>query len=139
MSRVWLTIVLSGIGTYAMRAAFLVFAHRLVDGVEHPLRLNGAFRVAQRQAARAAADLEHLRNTLLLRRTHCQQAVAERAVGFDESQALLHGNGVADETHRRIEMRELLEAMPLAQTSRLLCAAADQHHGVVGGSEGRES
>ena len=31
MSRVWVAIVLSGIGTYAMRASFLVFAHRLTD------------------------------------------------------------------------------------------------------------
>lgn len=31
MSRVWIAIVLSGIGTYAMRASFLVFAHRLAD------------------------------------------------------------------------------------------------------------
>lgn len=31
MNRVWTAIVLAGIGTYAMRAAFLVFAHRLVD------------------------------------------------------------------------------------------------------------
>jgi branched-subunit amino acid transport protein len=31
MSRVWVAIVLSGIGTYAMRASFLVFAHRLAD------------------------------------------------------------------------------------------------------------
>lgn len=29
MSRVWLAVVASGIGTYAMRASFLVFAHRL--------------------------------------------------------------------------------------------------------------
>lgn len=29
MSRVWLTIVASGAGTYAMRASFLVVAHRL--------------------------------------------------------------------------------------------------------------
>ena len=31
MSRIWIAIVLAGIGTYAMRAAFLVFAHRLTD------------------------------------------------------------------------------------------------------------
>jgi branched-subunit amino acid transport protein len=31
MSRIWTTIILAGIGTYAMRASFLVFAHRLVD------------------------------------------------------------------------------------------------------------
>lgn len=31
MSRVWIAIVLAGIGTYAMRASFLVFAHRLDD------------------------------------------------------------------------------------------------------------
>jgi branched-subunit amino acid transport protein len=29
MSRVWSTIVFAGIGTYAMRASFLAFAHRL--------------------------------------------------------------------------------------------------------------
>jgi branched-subunit amino acid transport protein len=29
MNRVWSTIVLAGIGTYTMRASFLVFAHRL--------------------------------------------------------------------------------------------------------------
>ena len=31
MSDVWLAIVLAGIGTYTMRASFLVFAHRLAD------------------------------------------------------------------------------------------------------------
>ena len=31
MSEAWVTIVLAGIGTYAMRASFLVFAHRLAD------------------------------------------------------------------------------------------------------------
>jgi branched-subunit amino acid transport protein len=30
-SRIWVAIVVSGIGTYAMRASFLVFAHRLAD------------------------------------------------------------------------------------------------------------
>jgi branched-subunit amino acid transport protein len=30
-ARIWITIVVSGIGTYAMRASFLVFAHRLAD------------------------------------------------------------------------------------------------------------
>ncbi len=41
MSRVWTAIVLAGIGTYAMRASFLVFAHRLADvppGVQRLLR-----------------------------------------------------------------------------------------------------
>jgi branched-subunit amino acid transport protein len=41
MSRVWVAIVLSGIGTYAMRASFLVFAHRLADvppGIQRLLR-----------------------------------------------------------------------------------------------------
>lgn len=41
MSPIWTTIVLAGIGTYVMRAAFLVFAHRLVDvppGVQRLLR-----------------------------------------------------------------------------------------------------
>ena len=40
-SRIWLAIILSGIGTYAMRASFLVFAHRLADvppGVQRLLR-----------------------------------------------------------------------------------------------------
>jgi branched-subunit amino acid transport protein len=31
VSRIWVAIVLAGIGTYAMRASFLVFAHRLAD------------------------------------------------------------------------------------------------------------
>jgi branched-subunit amino acid transport protein len=31
MSRIWVAIVFAGIGTYAMRASFLVFAHRLAD------------------------------------------------------------------------------------------------------------
>ncbi|MDP9007066.1 MAG: AzlD domain-containing protein [Actinomycetota bacterium] len=31
MSRVWLALVLSGAGTYAMRASFLAFAHRLTQ------------------------------------------------------------------------------------------------------------
>lgn len=31
MSEVWIAIVLAGVGTYAMRASFLVFAHRLAD------------------------------------------------------------------------------------------------------------
>lgn len=41
MSRIWTAIVLAGIGTYTMRAAFLVFAHRLADvppGVQRLLR-----------------------------------------------------------------------------------------------------
>jgi branched-subunit amino acid transport protein len=41
MSRVWVAIVLAGIGTFAMRASFLVFAHRLADvppGVQRLLR-----------------------------------------------------------------------------------------------------
>lgn len=29
MSRVWTAVVVAGIGTYALRASFLVFAHRL--------------------------------------------------------------------------------------------------------------
>jgi len=40
-SRIWVAIILSGIGTYAMRASFLVFAHRLADvppGVQRLLR-----------------------------------------------------------------------------------------------------
>ena len=31
MSETWIAILLAGIGTYAMRASFLVFAHRLAD------------------------------------------------------------------------------------------------------------
>ncbi|MGH9085582.1 MAG: AzlD domain-containing protein [Acidimicrobiales bacterium] len=31
MNRIWTAIVLAGIGTYAMRASFLAFAHRLAD------------------------------------------------------------------------------------------------------------
>lgn len=31
MSDAWLTIVIAGLGTYALRASFLAFAHRLVD------------------------------------------------------------------------------------------------------------
>ena len=31
MSEAWVAIVFAGIGTYAMRASFLVFAHRLAD------------------------------------------------------------------------------------------------------------
>ncbi|MDP1819592.1 MAG: AzlD domain-containing protein [Acidimicrobiales bacterium] len=31
MSRPWIAIVFAGIGTYAMRASFLVFAHRMAD------------------------------------------------------------------------------------------------------------
>ena len=41
MSRIWTAIVVAGIGTYAMRASFLVFAHRLADvppGVQRLLR-----------------------------------------------------------------------------------------------------
>jgi len=41
VSRIWVAIVLSGVGTYAMRASFLVFAHRLADvppGVQRLLR-----------------------------------------------------------------------------------------------------
>lgn len=40
-SRIWVAIILSGIGTYAMRASFLVFAHRMADvppGVQRLLR-----------------------------------------------------------------------------------------------------
>jgi branched-subunit amino acid transport protein len=41
MSTIWTAILLAGIGTYAMRASFLVFAHRLADvppGVQRLLR-----------------------------------------------------------------------------------------------------
>jgi branched-subunit amino acid transport protein len=41
VSRVWVAIVLAGIGTYLMRASFLVFAHRLADvppGIQRLLR-----------------------------------------------------------------------------------------------------
>lgn len=41
MNRIWTAIVLAGAGTYTMRAAFLVFAHRLADvppGVQRLLR-----------------------------------------------------------------------------------------------------
>jgi branched-subunit amino acid transport protein len=41
MSRAWVAIVGSGVGTYTMRASFLVFAHRLADvppGVQRLLR-----------------------------------------------------------------------------------------------------
>jgi hypothetical protein len=31
MNEAWVAIVLAGIGTYAMRTSFLVFAHRLAD------------------------------------------------------------------------------------------------------------
>jgi branched-subunit amino acid transport protein len=31
VNRIWTAIVFAGIGTYAMRTSFLVFAHRLVD------------------------------------------------------------------------------------------------------------
>jgi branched-subunit amino acid transport protein len=41
MSRTWVTIVFAGLGTFAMRASFLAFAHRLADvppGVQRLLR-----------------------------------------------------------------------------------------------------
>lgn len=41
MSEVWVAVILAGLGTYAMRASFLVFAHRLADvppGVQRLLR-----------------------------------------------------------------------------------------------------
>ena len=41
MSRIWTAVVLSGVGTYLMRASFLAFAHRLADvptGVQRLLR-----------------------------------------------------------------------------------------------------
>jgi branched-subunit amino acid transport protein len=41
VSRVWATILLAGAGTFAMRASFLVAAHRLVEvppGVQRVLR-----------------------------------------------------------------------------------------------------
>jgi branched-subunit amino acid transport protein len=41
MSRVWATILLAGAGTFAMRASFLVVAHRLMEvpaGVQRVLR-----------------------------------------------------------------------------------------------------
>jgi branched-subunit amino acid transport protein len=31
MSRAWIAIIGAGVGTYSMRASFLVFAHRLAD------------------------------------------------------------------------------------------------------------
>lgn len=41
MNRIWTAVLLSGVGTYAMRASFLAFAHRLVDvppGIQRLLR-----------------------------------------------------------------------------------------------------
>jgi branched-subunit amino acid transport protein len=41
VSRIWTTIVLAGVGTFAMRASFLAVAHRLVvvpPGVQRVLR-----------------------------------------------------------------------------------------------------
>jgi branched-subunit amino acid transport protein len=41
VSRVWIAVIGSGIGTYAMRASFLAFARRMVDvppGVQRLLR-----------------------------------------------------------------------------------------------------
>ena len=41
MSAAWTTILIAGAGTFAMRASFLAFAHRLVDvppGVQRVLR-----------------------------------------------------------------------------------------------------
>jgi branched-subunit amino acid transport protein len=41
VSDIWVAILLAGVGTYAMRASFLVFAHRLVDvppGIQRLLR-----------------------------------------------------------------------------------------------------
>lgn len=41
MNRIWTAVVLAGIGTYAMRASFLAFAHRLADvppGIQRLLR-----------------------------------------------------------------------------------------------------
>ncbi len=41
VSRIWVAVILSGIGTYAMRASFLAFAHRLADvppGMQRILR-----------------------------------------------------------------------------------------------------
>ncbi|MET0728848.1 MAG: AzlD domain-containing protein [Acidimicrobiales bacterium] len=40
-SRIWTTVCLAGVGTYAMRASFLAFAHRLADvppGIQRLLR-----------------------------------------------------------------------------------------------------
>jgi len=40
-ARLWVAIIGSGVGTYAMRASFLVFAHRLADvppGIQRLLR-----------------------------------------------------------------------------------------------------
>jgi branched-subunit amino acid transport protein len=41
VNRIWTAVLLSGVGTYAMRASFLAFAHRLVDvppGIQRLLR-----------------------------------------------------------------------------------------------------
>jgi branched-subunit amino acid transport protein len=41
VNRVWATVVFAGLGTYAMRAVFLAFAHRMADvppGVQRILR-----------------------------------------------------------------------------------------------------
>ncbi len=39
MSRIWTAIALIGVGTFAMRASFLAFAHRLVDVPPHVQRV----------------------------------------------------------------------------------------------------
>src|SRR3984893_7966282 len=79
-----------------------------------------------------------LRDSLLLWSTDGKQTEEKRTVGLDETQTALESNGVVNETHRWIEVRQVAQAIALAQPLGLLVAAADQNQGVIGADDAAE-
>src|SRR6185312_2578553 len=59
---------------------------------------------AQRQAAGTVARHQLMGNSLLLRRSHGEEAEAERARFLNELEAVAHGRWIIDEAHGRIVM-----------------------------------
>ena len=89
----------------------------------------------QPKSLRCATTLERSRQLLLLRTADRQEAETEWALGLDEAQAALDCLVIANESHRRIVMHQITQAVQLPQPLRLLLAAADQHDTVLGTAE----
>ncbi len=71
------------------------------------------------------------RQRLALRRSDCDEAEAERTVAFDELQALLHGQRIADEAHRRNVLAQVGQPVAGAQLRGLLDGGAHEHDAIV--------
>jgi len=62
----------------------------------------------------------------------CQEAEPEGAGLFNELQALLNGGWVADKSHRRVVVLQILQPMTLGDEVCLLTRAPDQYDLVLG-------